>query len=366
MKKRIAVSFILAIILAFTSVAVYAAPFNSGVGKDEIPYGEFDENNTAYRYNSFDMMTEEEAKAAGVPEGFSGYVLKLKGEGSGVGIGLDLSKYRVKDIEKITFRIWCPKGTKSNGVRLTNTGASSWMMLADPGEVEQWVEVVLDETVNFNTSEKSFDSFDRGDGYCKTVNFCIRYDGGDGIAYIDSIAVELKAPDTVAPVITYNGGNVIETTAGRELSVDISAYDAYDEASIEPQYIFSEGAVDANGLLVEGEHTCTVRFSDFVGNASEIKLNVKVAPKDVTAPTLSWAPEKLYANDGMMPIIDITATDDRDGELEVVLTWSEGAIYRGKLCNGNHTLTVTAVDETGNKTEKVIPVIVTSGIPTVG
>lgn len=365
MKKKIIISFALAIILAFTSVAVYAAPFDSGVGKDEIPYGEFGDENTAYRYKTFDMMTEDEARAAGVPEGFSGHVLKIVGEGSGVGIGLDLSEYRVKDIEKITFRVWCPKGTKSNGVRLTNTSSSSWMMLADPGKVEQWVDVVLDETSNFETSEKSFDAFDRGDGFCKTVNFCIRYDGGDGIAYIDSITVELKAPDTVAPVITYNGGNVIETTAGRELQINATAHDEYYGMDIEPEYIFSEGAVDKDGLLLEGEHSCTVRFTDPAGNFSELKLSLKVAPKDTTAPTLSWAPEKLYATEGMMPIIDVTATDDRDGEVEVVLTWSEGAIYRGKLCGGNHTLTVTAVDETGNKTEKVIPVTVTSEIPNV-
>ena len=365
MKKKIIISFVLAIILAFTSVAVYAAPFDSGVGKDEIPYGEFGDKNTAYRYKTFDMMTEEEARAAGVPEGFSGHVLKIVGEGSGVGIGLDLSEYRVKDIEKITFRVWCPKGTKSNGVRLTNTSNSSWMMLADPGKVEQWVDVVLDETSNFETSEKSFDAFDRGDGFCKTVNFCIRYDGGDGIAYIDSITVELKAPDTVAPVITYNGGNVIETTAGRELQINATAHDEYYGMDIEPEYIFSEGAVDKDGLLLEGEHSCTVRFTDPAGNFSELKLSLKVAPKDTTAPTLSWAPEKLYATEGMMPIIDVTAIDDRDGEVEVVLTWSEGAIYRGKLCVGNHTLTVTAVDETGNKTEKVIPVTVTSEIPDV-
>lgn len=366
MKRRILLSLVLILSILLSSVTVYAATYADGVGKEEIPYGEFDNKNTAYRYKTFDMMTEDEARAAGVPEGFSGHVLKIVGESSGVGIGLDLSEYRAKDIEKITFRVWCPKGTKSNGVRLTNKSNSSWMMLADPGKVEQWVEVVLDETSNFETSEKSFDAFDRGDGFCKTVNFCIRYDGGDGIAYIDSITVELKAPDTIAPVITYDGGNVIETTAGRAFQVNATAYDEYYDAEIEPEYIFSEGAVDQDGLLREGEHSCTVRFTDPAGNFSELKLSLKVAPKDTEAPVLSWAPDKIYANSGMMPMFNVTAIDDRDGEVKVTVVWSEGAIYRGKLCAGNHTLTITASDETGNKTEKVIPVTVSGELPTVG
>jgi hypothetical protein len=67
----------------------------------------------------------------------------------------------------------------------------------------------------------------------------------------------------------------------------------------------------------------------------------------------------------MMPVLNITATDDRDGEIDVTLTWSEDAVIRGRFSIGEHTLTVTAVDSTGNKTEKVIPVIVTSGLPNI-
>ena len=78
-------------------------------------------------------MTVDEAKAAGVPEGYSGYVLKLTAASGGAGIGLDLSRYRVKDIEKITFRVYCPASTKSDGVRLTNYSTNTWLMLANPG-----------------------------------------------------------------------------------------------------------------------------------------------------------------------------------------------------------------------------------------
>jgi hypothetical protein len=95
-------------------------------------------------------------------------------------------------------------------------------------------------------------------------------------------------------------------------------------------------------------------------------LTLIVEPQDVTPPALGWAPDAIYANVGMRPILDVTAEDDRAGELEPVLTWSDGTLdARGRFLEGEHTLTITAVDPTGNKTEKVIPVKVTDGLPVV-
>ncbi len=336
-------------------------------GWDEIPYGEFQTAFKPYGYKSFDIMNREEAEAAGVPEGYSGYVVRFEGTASGVGMGLDLTKYRVNDIESITFRIWCPAGTKSNGVRLTNTSTDSWIMLADPGSTEEWVEVVLSENSNFNAAPKDFSAFDDGTGYCKRVNFVIRRDGtGNTVAYIDSITVKLRDPDSVPPVIEYDGETLIDTTAGKVFSIDITAYDEYDKAYIAPEYIFSEGAVDENGLLLEGEHTCTVRFTDYAGNSSSIEFYLDVEPRDVTAPKLSYVPDKIYANSGMRFLLEITATDDRDGDCDVAMVWSEGAFdRRERFVEGEHTLTVSATDTTGNKIEKIIPVSVTGGLPMV-
>ena len=369
MKKRAILSILLVIVLSISAFTVYATDkayytFEDGMGKDEIPYGEFGASNTAYRYSSFKMMNEEQAKAAGVPEGYSGWVLAIGQNSSGMGIGLDLSHIKVKDIEKITFRVWAPETTKSDGVRLTDKSNSSWIMLADPVKTGEWVEVVLDESSNFNTGSKSFDVFDDGNGYCKTVNFCFRFTGSNEVGYIDSITVELKAPDTVAPVISYDGPVTVETTAGRALQINITAHDEYYDMDIEPEYIFSEGAVDKNGLLLEGEHSCTVRFTDPAGNSSEMKFALKVASKDTVAPELSKLPAKIYATAGTRPLLTFTATDDRDGNLTPTATWSDGAFdSRGRLVAGSHTLTVSASDSTGNKTEKVIPVIVSDYAP---
>lgn len=360
MKNKLIISFILALAVAISSVAVFAADLNEGVGKDEIPYNNDSVFNTGYKCDEIDMMTEDEAKAANVPEGYSGYVLKLSAKEYGMGIELDLSHIRVKDIESITFRVYCPASTKSNGVRLLD-GSSNWIMLADPGENEKWVEVVLSESININSSQKSFSILDDGTGYCKPVDFCIRFTGSYETVYIDAITVKLKAPDTVPPVVSYSGETAIKTTAGRVFSIDATAYDEYYEAYIKPEYIFSDGAVDENGLLLEGEHTCIVRFSDLAGNASEIELTLTVSPKDVTAPTLNWAPDNIFATVGMRPVLNVVATDDCDGEIAAAIIWSEGALdSRGRLTVGEHTLTITATDGTGNKTEKIIPVTVTS------
>ncbi|MBQ8410010.1 MAG: hypothetical protein IJY39_14205 [Clostridia bacterium] len=361
--KKLFVALLLILSMLLTSMPVYAA---DGVGKDEIPYGDFSGSNILYKYDTFDMMTEAEAKAAGVPEGYSGYVLKITAKQNGVGIALDLSHIKVKDIEKITFRVYCPATTKSDGVRLTNSSTSSWIMLANPGKTEQWVDIVLDESSNFNTDEKSFDVFDDGNGYCKVVNFCFRFTGANEAAYIDSITVELKAPDTVPPVITYEGEKTVETTAGRVFTPDLTAYDAYYDTNITPEYIWSEGALDADGLLTVGTHTCTVKATDPAGNSSELTLTVKVGEKDATAPTVSWAPETVYACVGMRPVLNVTATDDRD-QVQAELIWSEGALdSRGRLVEGEHTLTVSSTDLTGNKTVKQVKVIVTAERPEVG
>ena len=357
--KKLFVSLTLCLAILLSAFSVYAATFEDGVGKDEIPYCEYGNSYKPYSYSDFNMMTEDEAKAAGVPQGFSGYVLKLSGGGSGMCLGLDLHQYKVQDIESITFRVWCPAGTKDNGVRLTDTAANSWIMLANPGAREQWVEVVLDDAATIKR-------LDDGNGYCKDVNFCIRYDNSDGVAYIDAITVKLRAADTEAPVITYDGELAIETTEGREFVLDLIAHDDYYDVDVTPEYIWSDGALDENGKLVTGEHTCTVKATDEAGNSAQITLQVTVREKDTVAPTLSWAPDKICAPVGAKPEFKVTATDDRD-EVEAVLVWSEGALdNRGRLLEGEHTLTVSATDLTGNKTEKTITVSVGGSNVSVG
>lgn len=337
--------------------------FAEGMGKEEIPYGEKANVGTYFGHSSFMMMDETQAVAAGVPAGYSGWVLAIGSDGGNAGIGLDLTKFQTRDIEKITFRVWCPTGTKQHategGVRLSGKTASTWSMLANPTALNEWIDVVLEKD---DFSSLDFDE----DGYCDPMNFGFR--GATSTAYIDHITVKLRDPDTEPPVITYNGETVIETREGRDFVLDLTAHDAYYDVDITPEYIWSDGALDGNGKLVAGTHTCTVKATDEAGNVAEIVLTVNVGERDVEAPKFDWTPEtdKFFAMEGAMPFIVVNATDNVD-KVEVVLTWSEGALDEfGRLTAGEHILTVSATDLSGNRSEYTITFTVISSRPTVG
>ena len=364
MKKRVFIIFAMAIAVLLSSIIVYALTFeeaNPGdVGKDEIPYGEFNDANTMYKYDSFNMLNESEAAAAGVPEGYDGYVLKLTGgKSGGLGIGLDLGKYHYMDIEKITFRVWCSSDVRtSGGLRMTNSSKSTWIMIANVTTGE-WCDVVLEPGSSFFDRGSSFASFNDGTGYCKTVNLCFRLNSGVvTTVYIDSITVEVRDPDTEAPVISYDGESVIDTVEGVAPDFGITAYDAYYDDDITPEYIWSNGALDAQGNFVKGTHTCTVKATDKAGNSSEITLTINVKEKDVTSPVIEELPERIVAETGSRLVLMIDVTDNND-EIEPVLTFSEGTFDgQGRLAAGEHTLTVSATDKSGNTSMRVVTIIV--------
>ena len=361
--QKIIVSVILTVALLLSGVSVYAASFEDGVGKDEIPYGESVEGITGYTYINFNMMTADEAAAANVPEGYSGYVLALTGAGH-AGITLDLSEQNivVNAINSITFRVYCTANVRE--IRITDDAGNSWIARIEPSAKEEWIDVTLTKDGENFLSGYSMDDFADENGYFKPVNFGFRFtDNESTTVYIDSITFDMKEADTVAPVITYNGENTVNTTEGKRLELDLSAYDEYEDRAITPEYIWSEGALDANGLLVVGEHTCTVRATDTAGNSSEITLTVNVGAKDVSAPEISWTVDTIRAIVGTRCQLNISATDDLDGELEVKLTWSAGALdNRGRLTEGEHTLTINAVDATGNLAQRTVNVIVVASI----
>ena len=364
MKKRIFVIFTIVIALLLSSVTVHAINFdeaNAGdVGKDEIPYGEFDSTNTMYRYDSFEILNESEAATAGVPEGYSGHVLKLTGgKSGGLGIGLDLGKYHYMDIEKITFRVWCSSDVRTNqGLRMTDSSISTWIMMANVTTGE-WCDIVLESGSSYFQGGRTFANLNDGTGYCKTVNLCFRLNSGVvTTVYIDSITVDVRDPDVEAPVISYEGESVIDTVEGVSPNFGITAHDAYYDNDITPEYIWSNGALDTQGNFVKGTHTCTVKATDKAGNSSEITLTINVKEKDVTAPVIEELPERIVAETGARLVLEIDVTDDND-EVEPLLTFSEGALdANGRLAAGEHTLTVSATDKSGNTATTVISIVV--------
>ena len=83
MKRRIFVSLVLCFAILIASVSVFALDGENEADVIEIPYStEKVSGVTVYGYGSLNYMTEAEAEAAGVPEGYTGDVLLIVGTGA--------------------------------------------------------------------------------------------------------------------------------------------------------------------------------------------------------------------------------------------------------------------------------------------
>ena len=84
------------------------------------------------------------------------------------------------------------------------------------------------------------------------------------------------------------------------------------------------------------------------------------ADADATPPLLSVSDTTIRTYVGSEPVLNVTATDDVDGETTVSFTWSENALDEvGCLTVGEHTCTVTATDSALNTATATLTYIVT-------
>ncbi len=352
------------LLLAMLPMGISAEP-NLTEGRDEIPYGAAV---TAGNYapGTAAVMDEAEAAAASVPAGYSGYVISLTNHAE-IGMKLDLSDrdLYVADLEAITFRVWVPATVAE--VRLFFNG--SWVMQQTPSAYNTWMDVTVKaDGTGFNTG-KNFNNLADADGRITLLNLCFRDKSAPTTTvYIDSVTFTMREADTVPPVITYNGSTTVETTAGHEFSVDATAYDAYSEQNVPIEYIWSDGALDADGRTVMGEHTCTLRATDRAGNTSEIVLTVTVGSADTEKPVIDWTADTVHVLTGAYVALDISASDNLDGEIEPELIWSDGALAEDgrSLLAGTHTLRVVATDKSGNADEMTVTVVVSDALPAEG
>lgn len=366
MKTRILTVFVTLSMLLCMIPAATAADFDAGVGKDEIPYGAKNANVQAYDYVAFDMLTTAEAASAGVPAGYTGdYVLALTGaENAGAGIMLD-NPIPFAGVASVTFRVWCPTDVKE--FRITDCKGIDWITRIVP-EKNAWIEITLSPTSDNYYDGHSFDDLCDADGYFKPVNVVFRFvdHAPETTVYMDSITFETRDPDTVPPVISYEGETEITTSAGKPFVLDISAFDEYEQRNIDLSYSWSAGALDAEDKLVEGDHTCTVTATDFAGNRSTLTLTVHVDPPDTEAPVISFDPYLIRVPAGTVNMLTVEATDNYD-DVTAVLTWSEGTFdSRGRFAVGGHTLTITATDLSGNTATKSVIIMVMDSFKVVG
>ncbi len=321
-----------------------------------------------YGYDAYNLMTESEAAAAGVPAGYSGHVLKLTGSttgGSSTVIDPTPLKIHKSAIDKIIFRVWVPANVR--GVRIHN---GDWVMLYEPTDSEkgQWIEVTLGaDGTNFNGS-KTMDDLCDADGMLKSVTLAFRFsESVSTTVYVDSITYVTNQSDTTPPTITYNNAHYMQVTAGSKFTVpSASAYDAEEKRNVDIEYIWSAGALDENGGLVKGTHICTLSASDSSGNISTVSITVHVGNRDESAPEIFGVPETVYATTGCRAFLWFKATDNFD-EVQAVVHWPSGSFdSTGRLVAGEHTVRVEATDLTGNSTEKIVKVVVTASVGITG
>ena len=372
----------------FTVTAIMSAALILGVGAQNTPLAtsattspdfdcEYDINDktdsflaNGYGSTSVITYTEAEATAAGIPAGFSGDVVSVAHSSSvNFGVMLDFSDQNIpiQLVKSITFRVYVNDDGINDGypeIRIPEPYTSGgWVMrYAFANKTNAWQDIVLqdgngsffnngDRTANFNMLAK--------DGYLYKMELALRYSGTKPTFYIDSVKLGFIDNDGVAPVLTYNGEDVVTLAEGERLNFNVSATDAL-EGAVDVDYVWGDPSkINEDGTPMPGTHTLTFTAKDFFGNTAEKTITVIVEAPDTTPPTLVVPVDTIYAKVGARSLLTFEATDD-SGSVELTTTWSEGALDRyERLTKGTHTLTITASDLSGNQTQKVITFIVT-------
>lgn len=323
---------------------------------------EFVSNVPHYGCKEVKLYSYNEAVEAGIPEGFSGEVLEVVNSVSNRGIVLDFSakKYPVKYVKSITFRVYVGDDGNSADtypeVRIPKPNFKDHWSLREHvhQKTNQWIDITIGNGLNTESFTGTMNDLSK-DGYLNKFELAIRHNGPVGIFYIDSIKVNLIENDGIAPILKYNGNETVTISEGQTLNFEVTATDEI-EGKVNVDFIWSDTSkLDENGNPLIGTHTLTFSATDYYGNTSQKTITVIVEEADVTAPIINLKTKQIYAITGTTPIINVTAIDDKDGEVQVNYKWSENALTKdGKLNEGTHTLTISATDLSGNTVAETI------------
>ena len=325
--------------------------------------------NEYMQYGCTDVFTytAEQAAAAGVPSGCEGTVVKVVGDSPCIGARLDFSakKIPINLVESLTVRFYIEthegNGSGKPQLRIPKPLVGGhWVY--QPGSTASVTGQWASETIERNDV---FYSLADENGFLGKTELCLRSNVILPL-YIDSIKVNLYQDDGVAPVLTYNGEDSITLPLNSTLMLDVSAYDTQEKCNKDVEYVWGNGVeLDGNGMpTTKGNYTLILRAKDYYGNVSEKQLNVTVIEPYFGAPTIHLNFSSIHAQVGAMPILNVKATS-AIGIKQVVKVWSVGALDElGRLKEGNHTYTITAIDTAGNETVKTINAYVTVNEPT--
>ena len=163
--------------------------------------------------------------------------------------------------------------------------------------------------------------------------------------------VNVIAPDTTRPVVTLNGDSSITLIQGNSYIKEGAT--ATDDRDGTLDVVITD-TVDSNTV---GIYTVTYTATDAASNTGTTTRTVNVLTPDVTPPvvTLNGASEITLFQGDSYTEEGATATDERDGTLDVVIT---GTVDTNTI--GIYTVTYTATDTASNteittRTVTVIP-----------
>ena len=269
-------SLLLLLALCISALPVYAVEGDGA--KSEIPYTDFSGTFVSNYNSTITVYDSASAAANGIPDGYSGYVVKASPEADNgyASIELDFSSWNipVEDIQSITFRVIFPTGHTEMRL-LAEAAPTTWVMRANPPELGTWSDLTLDaDGTNFQ-SGSGMASLANDDGNLGRMCLIGRMgSGSDKGFYLDAVNITYKAgasDDTTAPVITYSGPTTVSMLEGNVFNLEgLSAFDEYDNAKATITYEWSDGAVDGAGALKAGEHVCTVKATDRSGNVATL------------------------------------------------------------------------------------------------
>ena len=370
MKKICKKSVLVACLLAFCSVlTLKAMPIKASA--EEI--SDFDctysvsKEKPYIQYGSSEVITytEQEAKAAGIPEGYSDTVVSVKplsSSAKGCGILLDFSALEIPVglAEHIAFRFYIGESEKNTDgkpqLRILSPTTGNWVY--QPGDTAsitgEWATETFKNTnslfADLANEEGNLDKFELSLRVVEHVDF-----------YIDSITLKVAENDGVGPVIRCNDGENVTVSLGSNFNLNVGAYDTQEKCEKTVEYIWESGVeLDQNGMPKEaGEYSLTLRAVDYYGNESKKTITVTVLEPDVEKPVIHVNFTEMYAQVGMIPILNFEVTDNRK-VVEILSAWSEGALDKnGALTEGTHTYTITAKDDSNNEAVHTITVFVT-------
>lgn len=378
MKKSIFV-----VILAILTILAGAilAPFHGGVSAAsaaQLPeYRIVDGGNaaakSAYPDSELREISAAEAAQAGA-DGAAGNVIVLSGE-DGAGCEFDYTDYNLSayGIDHIVVRAFVPDDVREINIAVDDGATLVGRYSAAGFERGKFTEFTFGpEGINIASDHALTDLANEKGRLGKfSVNFrrvIVSYTGDEPVSdfapvYLDSIEIVLVDGAAGKPELHYNGSDKLDQTADKPLALgEYSAYDAFEKRDLEVKQRWEGTAgVDENGMAVEGgPYTLVLEAENSFGERVEKRLTLTVRPRDTEPPQILVNTDTLYAPAGTYATMNVAATDNEDA-VETLYLWSKNALDRyGRLQSGEHQLTLTATDLTGNTAERVLTVIVSA------